>query len=101
MESWRADGGEPDIGLDLPIWLEELGFSTKSLQPIIDVVPASNFVWQWPTAFIQVGLRRLVDLGHLTADRARAISEALAASEAAPRTLMVTPAVLEIIAVRQ
>jgi len=101
MESWRADGREPDIGLDLPIWLEELGFETKSLHPIIDVVPASNFVWQWPTPFIQVGLRRLVDLGHLTADRALAISEALAASEAAPHTLMVTPAVLEIIAVRQ
>ncbi len=101
MESWRADGGEPDIGLDLPILLEELGFVTKRLHPIIDVVPASNFVWQWPTAFIQVGLRRLVDLGHLPADRARAISEALAASEAAPHTLMVTPAVLEIIAVRQ
>jgi SAM-dependent methyltransferase len=100
MESWRADGGEPDIGLDLPIWLEELGFETKSLHPIIDVVPASNFVWQWPTAFVQVGLRRLVDLGHLTAERAIAISEALAASEAAPHTLMVTPAVLEIIAVR-
>jgi SAM-dependent methyltransferase len=101
IESWRADGGEPDIGRDLPIWLEELGFVTKRLHPIIDVVSASNFVWQWPTAFIQVGLRRLVDLGHLTADRALAISEALAASEAAPHTLMVTPAVLEIIAVRQ
>ena len=24
MESWRADGGEPDIGLDLPGWLDEL-----------------------------------------------------------------------------
>ena len=101
MTSWRANGGEPDIGLDLPLWLEELGFATKTLHPIIDVVPASNFVWQWPAAFIQVGLRRLVELGHLTADRALAISEALAACEAAPHTLMVTPALLEIIAVRQ
>jgi len=101
MESWRANGGEPDIGLDLPRWLAELGFALQTLHPIIDVVPASNFVWQWPAAFIQVGLRRLVDLGHLTADRALAISQALAASEAAPHTLMVTPALLEIIAVRQ
>lgn len=101
MASWRANGGEPDIGLDLPLWLEELGFATKTLHPIIDVVPATNFVWQWPAAFIQVGLRRLVELGHLTAERALAISEALAACEAAPNTLMVTPALLEIIAVRQ
>ena len=101
MASWRANGGEPDIGLDLPLWLEELGFATKTLHPIIDVVPASNFVWQWPAAFIQVGLPRLVELGHLTAERALAISEALAACEAAPHTLMVTPALLEIIAVRK
>jgi SAM-dependent methyltransferase len=101
MESWRADGGEPDIGLDLPGWLDELGFETKAFNPIIDIVPASNFVWQWPKAFIHVGLRRLVDLGHLTSDRASAIAEAFAASEAAPHTLMITPAVLEIIAVRQ
>ncbi len=101
MESWRATGGEPDIGLDLPRWLAELGFAVQTLHPIIDVVPASNFVWQWPAAFIQVGLRRLVDLGHLTVDRAREIAEALAASEAAPHSLMVTPALLEIIAVRQ
>lgn len=101
MERWRASGGEPDIGLDLPRWLGGLGFATRTLHPIIDVVPASNFVWQWPAAFIQVGLRRLVDLCHVTADRALTIAEALAASEAAPHTLMVTPALLEIIAVRR
>jgi len=101
MASWRADGGEPDIGLDLPRWLAELGFEIKNLRPIIDIVPASNFVWQWPKAFIEVGLCRLVDLGHLPAERAREIWEAFVTSEAAPHTLMITPAVLEIIAVRQ
>jgi SAM-dependent methyltransferase len=100
-ESWRASGGEPDIGLDLPRWLEELGCEIKTLRPIIDIVPASNFVWQWPKAFLHVGLRRLVDLGHLSSDRALAISQAFAASEAAPHTLMITPAVLEVIAVRR
>jgi SAM-dependent methyltransferase len=100
MESWRAEGGEPDIGLDLPAWLQELGFEIKTLNPIIDIVPASNFIWQWPKTFIQVGLNRLVELGRLTSDRARAIAEEFAAREAAPHTLMITPAVLEIIALR-
>jgi SAM-dependent methyltransferase len=101
MESWRQSGGEPDVGLDLPIWLEELGFETRSLRPIIDVVPASNFVWQWPKAFVEVGLRRLVDLGHVSQERARAMSAAFTDREAAPHSLVVTPAVLEIIAVRR
>ncbi len=48
MESWRADGGEPDIGLDLPIWLEELGFETKlqqtgpALRSFVVYCPASG-----------------------------------------------------------
>ncbi len=101
MESWRETGGEPDIGLNLPTWLDELGFETKQLNPIIEIFPKSNYWWQWPKSFIDVGLRRMVDLGHLTADRARAISEAFTAREAQPGTLMITPAVLEIIAVKR
>lgn len=101
MESWRASEGEPDIGLDLPRWLEELRFEIRTLHPIIDIVSASNFVWQWPKAFLHVGLRRLVDLGHLTSDRASTISQAFTASEAAAHTLMITPAVLEVIAIRR
>ena len=101
MESWRASGGEPDIGLELPGWLAELGFETRSLRPIIDIVPADNFVWQWPKAFVEVGIRRLVDLGQLAPQRARAMSEAFARSEARPNSLVITPAVLEIIAVRR
>lgn len=99
MKSWRDEGGEPDIALELPAWLAELGFELRTIEPIIDVVPPSNFVWEWPKAFIHVGLKRLVDLGRLTSQRAQEISLAFAEREADPRTLMITPAVLEIIAV--
>jgi SAM-dependent methyltransferase len=101
MKSWRETGGEPDIGLDLPRWLTELGFDVRSLTPIVHVVPASSFVWQWPKSFIETGVARLVELGALTPERARAFHAAYAAREAAPNTLMFTPAVLEIIAVRR
>jgi SAM-dependent methyltransferase len=101
MESWRADGGEPDIGLELPAWLRDLGFELKSLNPIIDIVPASNYVWEWPKAFIEVGIQRLVDLGRMKKHRAHEILIAFAAREATPDTLMITPTVLEIIAVRR
>jgi hypothetical protein len=95
MASWRASGGEPDIGLDLPRWLAELGFEIRSLQPILDVVDPSNFVWLWPKAFVETGLRRLVELGRLAATRAEEIESAFRAIEASPGALMITPAVLE------
>ena len=101
MDSWRADGAEPDIGLEIPAWLKELGFELKSLNPIVDIVPASNFVWEWPKAFIEVGIQRLVDLGRMKHERAHEILLAFAAAETTSGTLMITPTVLEIIAVRR
>ncbi len=100
MKSWRDEGGEPDIALDLPSWLSELGFELQALNPIIDIVSLKNFVWQWPKAFVSVGLKRLVDLDRVTPQRAEELSVAFAAREADPHTLMITPTVLEIIAVR-
>ncbi len=100
IEAWRATGGEPDIALALPSWLHELGFEIRAVRPIVEVVPPSSFLWQWPRAFIEVGLKRFVDLDRLSAERAREIWESFCAREARPETLMVTPAVLEIIASR-
>jgi hypothetical protein len=101
MKSWRASGGEPDVGLDLPRWLSELGFEIRSLIPIVDVIRPSDFTWQWPHSFIDVGVQRLLDLGQLSKAQAIAIREAFAATESSPDALMVTPTVLEIIAVRR
>lgn len=100
MKSWRAQGGEPDIGLSLPHWLAELGFTIRSMQPIVEVASPSDYVWHWPRSFVEVGLGRLVELGHFTRDRASQILQAVSAAEASPHTVMFTPALLEIIAVR-
>lgn len=98
MRNWRSDGGEPDIGLQLPIWLRELGFEIRSLTPIIDIVPPSNFVWQWPKSFVRVGPQRLVDLGLMTSQQAKQVVDAFDRVEKTPHALMITPAVMEIIA---
>lgn len=101
MKNWRSDGGEPDIGLQLPLWMPDIGFEIKSLTPIIDIFPASNFMWQWPKSFVKVGPQRLVDLGLMSKDEARQVAEAFERVESTPNALMITPAVLEIIAVRK
>jgi SAM-dependent methyltransferase len=101
VESWRASGGEPDVALDLPGWLHESGFRIESRRPLIAVVTPSDFIWQWPRSFIASGLQRLMELGHLGGQRAREIADAFEACERRPDTLMITPGVLEIIAVRE
>lgn len=100
MKSWRAAGGEPDIALQLPRWLEELGFRIQSLTPIVEIVPPSSFVWQWPKSFVESGTSRFVERGELAPERARAIVEAYESAERAPHTRLITPALMEVIALR-
>ena len=98
MTSWRHAGGEPDIGLSLPPWFEEMGFEVRSTQPILEIVQKDHPKWGWMRAFADVGRQRLVDLGFLTAARADAIWQAFQKIETAPRSRMISPAVLEIVA---
>jgi hypothetical protein len=101
MRSWRASGGEPDIGRDLPRWAEELGFEIQSMLPIVDIIRPRDFAWQWPIPFMRSGLRRLLDLGDISAERGEAIASAFSAIERDTQAIMVTPAVLEVIASRR
>ena len=100
MASWRASGGEPDIALDLPAWLPQEGFTIRSVRPIVEVVSPASPWWQWPRAFVEVNLQRLVSMGRLERDQASAILEEFVLAEQDPTRLIVTPGVLEVVATR-
>src|SRR5262249_25112020 len=95
--SWRAEGGDPDVVLDLVPWLLELGFEVVNVRPIVDVVVATDPAWEWLSRFVETGLARLVDLGHVPQERAERITAALIRVNTEPGVRMVTPTVLEII----
>jgi SAM-dependent methyltransferase len=98
IASWRETGGEPDVGLDLPRWCVELGFEVLELRPISVAARPGDHFWEWPRAFVETGIQRLVDLGRLDEARARAMREAYHALETTPGGFTLTPTVLEVIA---
>jgi SAM-dependent methyltransferase len=100
IRNWRKSGGEPDIALDLPRWMEELGMAIVELRTLVDVVSPDNYIWQWPASFVHSGVHRFVELGELSRERGEEIVRAYEAAARRPGTRMVTPAVLEIVAVR-
>lgn len=100
MASWRASGGEPDVALDLPSWLPQEGFTVRSVRPLIEAVGPSSPWWQWPRAFVEVNLERLVSLGKLERDQAGAILDDFQRAEQDPTRLLITPGVLEVVATR-
>jgi SAM-dependent methyltransferase len=101
METWRAEGGEADVALELNAWLQQDGFEIVSFEPIVHTVSPRNYVWQWARAFLETGPERMVGLGTLTRAEADAIAAAHAKLEANPHALLITPAVAEIIAVKK
>ncbi len=100
MASWKAIGGEPDVGLVLPQWLRDLGFDIVT-RPIIDIVPPADQMWLWLRTFMQSGRHRLVDTGYLSQARAEAIWNAVVEREQVPGALMITPGVIELTAIRR
>lgn len=100
-ESWRGDGGEPNIGLDLPQWLGEEGLRVERLLPHIEAVRPSSYLWQWPEVFVRVGLARLVELGKVGLEEAEAMQADFAERAKGEHALLFTPAVLEVIAERR
>jgi len=101
MESWRAGGGEPDIAMAMLPWLSDAGLDLIHSRPIVEVVDREHPKWKWLERFGDTGLARLVELGRVTAERARDIRAAWARLNACEDARQVTPAVLELIAIKR
>jgi SAM-dependent methyltransferase len=100
VASWRGDGGNPDVGLEAPRWLREMGCEVVWMRTVTELIRPADPLWQWAATFIRSAGTRLVQRGFLTAAEDAASVVALEAAEADPEALMVTPGVVQIVARR-
>jgi len=98
VATWRESGGEPDAAPVLPVLLGQNHFIIRSASPHIFCVRPNEFMWQWPATFIEVYLPRLLEQGRIDQKLAATLRSELAAAQANPNTLMITPLVVEIVA---
>jgi len=96
IKSWRDAGGDPDVALRLPEWLDTAGLEIVETRPHIEIVCRDDFTWQWPASFMAVGARRLAAVGYIGEDEAGRLGTVL--ERAAPGARMITPLVAEVIA---
>lgn len=101
MASWRAAGGEPNIGLDLPVLLPAAGLQVRHVRHHVFAVTRRDAFWEWPSSFIGINVDRLRELGRVSADWAGQVRQEFHDAEADERTVFTTPLVLEVIAERQ
>ncbi|HUO78639.1 MAG TPA: methyltransferase domain-containing protein [Steroidobacteraceae bacterium] len=98
IASWRAEGGEPDVGRSLLGQLIEAGFRIEGTRLHVEFIAPDDPFWAWPVAYVEVGSARFVELGLMSAPEAHELIAAVRAAEARPETRMLTPPVLEVIA---
>lgn len=96
VQSWRDSGGEPDIALRLPGWLNEEGLEIVEMRPLIHVSRKGDFIWQWPASFMASGAKRLAELGYVGEEESERLATAL--DRLPEGSWMTTPLVLEVIA---
>lgn len=96
--SWEAAGGRADVALDLPPLLAQNGFIVRSTTPRIYCLGPADYMWQWPSTFVPIGVARLQELGRIDAAFAARVQAEVAEAGTNPNALMITPLVLEIIA---
>lgn len=98
VKTWRASGGEPEIAMEMPRLLPQAGLALEDARAVQFAIRPSDFMWQWPLAFVETNTRHQAELGELSAQEAEAIRKAFAARSADPTALMLTPSVLQIVA---
>ncbi len=100
MASWEDAQGDPDIGLRLPTYLAEAGFEVVHARPIVHAFSPDEEGWKWPEAYILIHAKRLVELRGKSSQWADDVVAELRKAEADPCSLMITPMVIELVAVK-
>jgi SAM-dependent methyltransferase len=95
-QSWRDSGGEPDVALWLPQWLDAAGFEIVETRTYADVITPESPKWEWPRSFMETSARRLQELGYIGEEEATTFGRLL--DDSHPAAHMLTPLLAEVIA---
>jgi SAM-dependent methyltransferase len=104
VKSYATEGGNPNIGRELPTLLSDAGMEVTSVRPIARTARPSEPLWNWPAGFIRTYGPRLADMGY--ADAAW-VAELLAEVEGAAAlgddggAFFLAPTVLEVVATKR
>jgi len=94
MQSWRDEGGEPDVGLDMVRLAVDAGLKPEREEPLVYFIKPGEYFWEWPNAFVTSSHDRLIELKKMTADDAARVVGLWQKAARDPATRMFTPGVL-------
>lgn len=97
-ESFRQQGGDPDIACRLPKMLTELGLTIEHIEPVVRLGGPDTQFWQWPEGFFFNYVPALVQRGLLTKDEQETFERDWRERSHDPRALFYSPVLCELVA---
>ena len=98
IASWRAGGGDLDVGGKLPGYLREAGLELLDVRPIVHCARPGTALLDWPASFFDGYLDVLVERRLLERNDADTFARILAERRNDDATFMLTPPVIAIVA---
>ncbi|GDY02606.1 methyltransferase type 11 [Planctomycetota bacterium] len=97
-QSWKASGGDPDIGQRLPQMLIRAGLQIREVTPLVRIGRPGSMIFDWPPEFFRLYLPRLVANGFLAQTDVDEYWRDLQAYREDSAAFLATPPMIEIIA---
>jgi ubiquinone/menaquinone biosynthesis C-methylase UbiE len=98
FKSWKDQGGDPNRGKYLPLYLEKSGFKIKHLEPIAKFARHTDPLWQWPDSFYKSFLPRIQKSNYLTETQLKNFFTDWESAKTDQGAFFVAPTVINIIA---
>lgn len=100
-ESWRLMPSEIDVGPRMVDLLRSFGMEIEHVDTMSKIGRPGDLAWQWPGTFLDIYGYKLRDMGLLTEAQHKAFFEEWAELEALDHSFVVTPLMMEIVAVKK
>jgi SAM-dependent methyltransferase len=99
--SWRATGGDGNVGARVPAMMERAGLEVVRVRTLVRTARPGSALWQWPRAFFTNFLPVLVANGFLAQADADAFDARWAEREREPGSFFSTPPMVEVIGIKR
>lgn len=97
--SFRAHGGNPEVGMDIPGHMQAAGLAVRSIRSLTRVGRPGTALWEWPRTFFRIFLPTLVADGSLSAPEVAEFWADYDARSADPAAFFTSPPMVEVIGV--
>jgi SAM-dependent methyltransferase len=94
---FESQGGNASIGSALPDLYRRVGLEVKEILPAIKVGRPGSPVWNWVTTYFRGVIDRLAAFPPLDRKQARSLMRKWRAAEEDPSSLLIAPAVLDVV----